>query len=74
MAAKKKEIDWDEGIIDLMPEKDQIRIFKKLAKAIREDKTTPEGRRRLAASFGGKPSDYKPVTTSQKINAPDEKK
>jgi len=43
MATKKKiEIDWNEGIIDLMPEKDQMRIFKKLAKAIQEGKKIPE--------------------------------
>jgi len=59
MAAKKMEIDWNEGIIDLMPEKDQIRIFKKLEKLIIEEKKTPAGRRRLAKAFERKPSDFK---------------
>ena len=59
MATKKNEIDWDEGIIDLMPEEKQIRIFKKFEKEFQKQKKTAEGRRRLAASFGGKPSDYK---------------
>ena len=59
MEKKKKEIDWEEGILDLMPEKDQMRIFKKLAEAIQEDKKTPEGRRRLAKAFEMKPSDFK---------------
>ena len=59
MAAKKMEIDWNEGIIDLTPEKDELRVFKKLAKSIREDKKTPEGRRRLAKAFEMKPSDFK---------------
>jgi hypothetical protein len=56
---KNKEIDWNENVIDLMPEKDQIRIFKKLEKLISEEKKTPGGRRRLAKAFERKPSDFK---------------
>jgi len=65
MAAKKMEIDWNEGIIDLMPEKRLNRFLKKFKKAILEEKQTPQGRRRLAGAFGGKPADYKPVATSK---------
>ena len=57
--AKAKEINWNDGIIDLMPE-EKLNIFiKKFEKAILEEKQTPEGRRRLAKSFGKKPSDFK---------------
>ncbi len=66
MATKNKKIDWDEGIIDLMPEKKLEGFLKKFKKAILEDKETPEGRRRLAGAFGGKPADYKPVASTQK--------
>ena len=65
MATKKKEINWDEDSFDLMPEKRQDRILKKFKKSILEAKETPEGRRRLAGAFGGKPSDYKPATTGK---------
>jgi hypothetical protein len=57
--AIKKEIDWDEGIIDLMPEEKRIRLIKKFKKAVLSAKKTPEGRKKLAGAFSGKPSDYK---------------
>jgi len=60
MATRKKEIDWNEGVIDLMSEERQERIAKKFRQAILEDQKTPEGRRRLAKSFGGRPSKYLP--------------
>jgi hypothetical protein len=56
---KTKDIDWNEGIIDLMPEEDQIRIFKKFEEVILEMKKTAIGRRRLAKAFERKPSDFR---------------
>ena len=57
--AKEKEIDWNEGLLEYMPE-DKLEIFlKKFEKGILKMKSTPEGRRRLAKSFGGTPAKYK---------------
>jgi len=63
--AKKKEIDWNEGIIDYMPEEEQIRVLKEFEKAILKAKETPDGRRRLAFCFGGKPSKYMPSSVNK---------
>jgi len=51
-------IDWDEGNIDKMPEKDQERIAKKFEQEILKLKQTLIGRRRLARAFGGVAADY----------------
>ena len=62
MSVSKKTVDWDwdEGNIDKMPEKDQIRIAKKFEKEFIKLKQTLAGRRRLAKAFGGSHADYKP--------------
>ena len=52
-------IDWDEGIIDKMPLKDQERIAKKFEKEFIKLKKNLAGRRRLARAFGGSHADYK---------------
>jgi len=57
---KKKVIDWDEDNFDLMTEEKQNQILKEFEKTILKAKETPEGRRRLAKAFGGRPSKYLP--------------
>ena len=56
---KEKEINYDESNFDLMPEKKQNLILKKLEKAILKAKQTPQGRCRLAKAFGGTQAKYK---------------
>jgi len=52
-------IDWNEGVIDKMPVKDQERIAKKFEQEFIKLKQTLAGRRRLARAFGGNQVDYK---------------
>jgi hypothetical protein len=57
MAAKKQK-NIDDCIIENLPDSAQERLAKKFKHMFLEAKKTMEGRRRLAKTFGGNPSDY----------------
>lgn len=58
MAARKQN-NIDDCIIENLPDSAQERLARKFKRMILDAKKTMEGRKRLAKTFGGTPSDYK---------------